>query len=472
MKKLRIYIWLIIVTGSLVSCSTSMRTSRLVDLPPTPSTQPIPVYGLNDQLLGDFQNIGSITITDSGFSVNCGYDAVISKAQQECRKLGGNCIKLTSITEPNIRSTCYQITAMALRMPEAEFLNVDEISTGKTEKSIKENWKSAGIDQVEGIYEKVGDGSIYKYKVAVVKNMDDEYDVIYLKGASQTFQRKWREGDLKAYLSKTSTPNLYTAEWVQADKSINENLYVTFEQGSLSLAWTALNRTELYIKLFPTSDSNLPSSKSGGVISSGTGFLINKNGYIVTNHHVIENSKKITIKGINSDFSKSYSATVILTDKNNDLAILKVEDNALSQLSDPPYSFGKKTSEVGESVFALGYPLRASMGDEIKLTNGIISSRSGFQGDITTYQVSVPVQSGNSGGPLFDENGNVVAVISAKHTKADNASYAVKVRYLESMLEYADGDIKLSDTNVISSKKLTTKVKSAKAFVYIIECNL
>ncbi len=79
-------------------------------------------------------------------------------------------------------------------------------------------------------------------------------------------------------------------------------------------------------------------------------------------------------------------------------------------------------SDVGETVYVSGYPLRATMGDEIKLTNGI---KSGFQGDITNYQISVPVQPGNSDGPLPDSNGNVTGVISAKHIGAENVSYAV-----------------------------------------------
>ena len=68
-----------------------------------------------------------------------------------------------------------------------------------------------------------------------------------------------------------------------------------------------------------------------------------------------------------------------------------------------PYTFSKTLIETGEMVFALGYPLRATMGDEIKLTNGIISSRTGFMGNISNYQISIPVQPGNSGGPMFDE---------------------------------------------------------------------
>ena len=66
------------------------------------------------------------------------------------------------------------------------------------------------------------------------------------------------------------------------------------------------------------------------------------------------------------------------------------------------------------------------MGDEVKLTNGIISSKTGFQGDVTTYQISVPLQAGNSGGPLFDSKGNVIGIVNAKHLGTENVSYVVK----------------------------------------------
>ncbi|MBK9637741.1 MAG: trypsin-like peptidase domain-containing protein [Bacteroidetes bacterium] len=148
--------------------------------------------------------------------------------------------------------------------------------------------------------------------------------------------------------------------------------------------------------------------------SSGTGFAISSNGLIATCNHVVENSDQIVVRGINNDFDKSYRAKVIARDKNNDLAIIQIEDTLFKTLGIIPFLLTDKTIEVGSSIFVLGYPMRSSMGDEIKLTNGIISSQSGFRGDITAYQISAPVQPGNSGGPLFDDNGNIVGIINAK----------------------------------------------------------
>lgn len=199
-----------------------------------------------------------------------------------------------------------------------------------------------------------------------------------------------------------------------ADKTLNINPYVTFEPGLMNIIMQVRDNT-LYIKLFPAANDDIQTLKIG--TSSGTGFAISPNGYIATNHHVIEGGSSISVRGINGDFSKQYSAKVITEDKKNDLAIIKIDDENFTSLGIPPYLIKGKTSEVGTSIFVLGYPLRSSMGDEIKLTNGIISSKSGFQGDITTYQISAPIQPGNSGGPLFKSNGELIGIVNAKHTR-------------------------------------------------------
>jgi S1-C subfamily serine protease len=202
--------------------------------------------------------------------------------------------------------------------------------------------------------------------------------------------------------------------------------------------------------------------------SSGTGFLISNNGYIVTCYHVIEGASEIQVKGINNDFYKKYEAKVVATDKLNDLAILKIELQLASTIK---YSIKWNVSDVGQEVFTLGYPLKTTMGEEIKLTNGIISSKSGFQGDITTYQITVPVQPGNSGGPLFDKNGYVVGVINAKHTGAENAGYAVKTNILRNLIQSTSHNIDLPQSNQLYGKSLTEQVKLASKDVLIIEVN-
>ena len=203
---------------------------------------------------------------------------------------------------------------------------------------------------------------------------------------------------------------------------------------------------------------------------AGSGVIISSDGYIVTNNHVVDGAKSINIQGINGDFNNKYSAEVISTDKVNDLAIIKVKGVNI-QSNSIPYAVKTGTSEVGEEVFVLGYPLTSTMGEEIKLTTGVISSKTGFQGDVSIYQISAPIQPGNSGGPLFDSKGNVIGIVSAKHKGAENVGYAIKTSYLKNLMESAVATNILPQANKMAGQNLSGKVKMAKNYVYYITCS-
>lgn len=203
---------------------------------------------------------------------------------------------------------------------------------------------------------------------------------------------------------------------------------------------------------------------------SGSGFAL-REGYIVTNYHVIDNAKTIAVRGIKGDFNISYKAVVVGSDKINDLALLKISDSSFTSLGSIPYSLSSTSSEVGEDIYVLGFPLTSTMGDEIKLTTGIISSKTGYQGDVSLYQISAPIQPGNSGGPLFDKSGNVIGVVSAKHAGAENVGYAVKASYLRNLIESCANPSIIPSTNSVSNQPLTGRVKAEKSFVYYIQCS-
>jgi len=232
------------------------------------------------------------------------------------------------------------------------------------------------------------------------------------------------------------------------------------------VAHTKLVDEYMWIKLSP-SKNEYKSTKQ----STGTGFAISSNGYIATCNHVIDGATSIKVKGIGGNFAKEYNAKVISADVNNDLAIIKIEDASFTTLGIIPYTIKATTSEVGSNIFLLGYPLTATMGDEIKLTDGIISAKSGYKGDITSYQISAAAQPGNSGGPLFDKTGNLIGVVNAKHVEAENATYAVKSSYLLNLIESLPITLTLQTVNILTWKTLPDQVKSIKNFVYIIEVN-
>ena len=294
--------------------------------------------------------------------------------------------------------------------------------------------------------------------------MNERYYLIYLSGA----RNDWEEGEIKATLEKTSSSNFYKAKWVLANKTENSDFYISFEQGLMNVI-DPNKEKDIYIKLFPSASdiASSPSDASG----SGSGYAISSNGYIITNHHVTNGATSIKVRGVNGDFSISYTAKIVIEDKNNDLSIIKIDDSKFTSLGTIPYIIANRTSDVGSSIFVLGYPLRATMGDEVKLTNGIISSKSGFQGDVTSYQITAAVQPGNSGGPLFDNNGNIIGIVNAKHTAAENASYAIKSSYLMNLIDIMTEPIKLQTVSMVVGKPLTEQVKILKKFTYIIEIN-
>ena len=170
--------------------------------------------------------------------------------------------------------------------------------------------------------------------------------------------------------------------------------------------------------------------------TSGTGFFVTSDGYLVTNYHVVEDAGNFSIK----TKSGTLPATLIKTDKTNDLAVLKVAGtfNAL------PLA-GRSEARLGQPVFTIGFPNPDVQGTEPKLTRGEISSLAGMKDDPRHFQISVPVQPGNSGGPLVDLNGNVVGIVSMRlgdlralrvtGALPQNVNYAIKSSVLSTLLQ-------------------------------------
>lgn len=332
--------------------------------------------------------------------------------------------------------------------------------TSWSEYTVKQNADNNN-DGICGIYEGADEQG---YKLGCVKQ-NGEYRLIYL--GSKERMSWWQIGDTKAILRSSATGGFFKADWYMADKTSNSDCYIIFDGGSMK---TIIDKDEtFFLKMYPSS------SKNGNIISekeewSGTGFALN-NGYVVTNYHVIENAKSISIQGVKGNFSKKYKATIIATDKYNDLALLQIADGSFNGFGSIPYNVKTSVSDVGEDVFVLGYPLTSTMGDEIKLTTGVISSKTGFQGDVSLYQISAPIQPGNSGGPLFDNKGNLIGIVNAKHKGAENVGYAIKTSYLNNLIESSISTSILPSNNQIGGLPLTGKVKSLKNFVFMIICS-
>ena len=205
--------------------------------------------------------------------------------------------------------------------------------------------------------------------------------------------------------------------------------------------------------------------------SQGTGFLLNQDGYILTNFHVVDGAKKVTVKGIQGDHSISFEAQVVGTDSRTDLALLRVTSKPIA-FPEPPYAFvPSKGVQQGEAVVALGYPIKQVMGEEVKVTNGIINAKSGYKGAISEFQFSAAVQPGNSGGPLLNAQGQVLGMVTAKLNPevTESVGYAVKADHLMFFLDQFEGVSYRTAEASDAAPALPQVVSATGPFVYIVE---
>lgn len=332
-------------------------------------------------------------------------------------------------------------------------------NVNRSESMIKD-WITENNNGLYGIYKGTESNA---YKLAYIN--DSYYGDILVYLGSDTNLSHWKVGDIKAKLEPSATEGLYAAKWRMADKHEETGWFVTFESGTMTTNSPSVGK-ELYIKMFPTKDASISSKDEKW---TGTGFAI-KDGFIVTNHHVVDGAKTIKVYGVNGNINRFYSATVVASDKNNDLSIIKINDYSFNGFASIPYAIKTSVAEVGENVFVMGYPLTQLMGNEVKLTNGIVSSKSGYQGDISAYQMSAPVQPGNSGGPMFDDNGDIIGIVNASIPGAENVGYAIKTSYLRNLIENVTSDNIMPNNNQISSLTLPQKVAKVRDFVFLILC--
>ena len=247
---------------------------------------------------------------------------------------------------------------------------------------------------------------------------------------------------------------------------------VTSEQaGKLGLTYSQLSRLNgdcqflaAGITLRPDQGSQPdfePIDPSGVKLSSGTGFFVNPEGYIVTNEHVVSSCDVIAVR-VSGSFER---LSLVSSDKALDLAILR------------SYKFRNKdfltfsnSVETGQDVYAFGFPLSDQLSEEIKVTNGIISSLSGINNDETRMQITNALQPGNSGGPLTDAFGLTVGVnVSGLRGEIyQNVNFSIKRENVLGFL--AKNKIEFFVDRPSSEKETVDIVRDMKKSVFPIFC--
>ena len=171
--------------------------------------------------------------------------------------------------------------------------------------------------------------------------------------------------------------------------------------------------------------------------SSGTAFFINKKGYLLTNNHVVEGCtlSKISYK------NKDYDTKLIATDKTLDLALLKSELKPKTF-----FNFSKDETKKLNTIYVAGYPLGKGLSDDLKISSGIVSSLKGFEDNSNEIQIDAPINSGNSGGPIINENGDLIAIAVSGMAKdqTEGINFGIKSSAAERFLKSNNIDINKS----------------------------
>ena len=339
-----------------------------------------------------------------------------------------------------------------------------------SEKLVRNFFDKKGADLIEGIWN-TSDG---KYRLVIIKE-GYRYNAKILEK-----YRDFNVGDFKADLETTASNKVLSIRWLMGDKKTISKSIGSVTNNSLIEFTIGTSKTYL-VKMYPKLDTKqIKTTKKNEWAGNGSGVIISKSGHIITNHHVIKDAEKIEVEFMLDDELQKFNAEVVQVDKTNDLAVLKIFDMNFDGVSEPPYNFKFRGSDVGTKVYAFGYPMALGtitmgaltvMGKEIKVTDGMISSKTGFDGNITTYQITAPIQGGNSGGPLFDEQANLIGINSSGIRKdiADNVAYSIKTSYVSNLLDVLPKSIELPSSTKLKSLPLTEQIKEISKYVVLVK---
>ncbi len=378
------------------------------------------------------------------------YDAIAVKKQQELEEI--KIRELVRAEELRIRREKEEQFAIAQRGKGLEKYGVgwfpsEEVKRlRKRDSEIEESWKVVQQKMVSAavysIFQVANDGMLVKFHKGKVKQGGLNTDIAYLFGAARGMAAEgdYYKGDIywcgtytyQNLAGIAKTVNAYSLDKGEAIKRVRVSLYGD-------------ENAEVAAGADPN-DRKIPEVLEGAT-GSGSGFFVGEEGYFVTNAHVVDDAKTVSILHM----QKRMAAKIVKVSKVADLALLKVE-TPISGIEIYP-----DEAQTGQDVFAIGFPQPGIQGLEVKVTKGIISSSKGLNDDDTRFQIDAAVQPGNSGGPLCDTSGRLVGVVVATLTGTQNVNYAIKASEVRALLRSksirVDGPRAKSD---LSGVKLAT----------------
>ena len=320
------------------------------------------------------------------------------------------------------------------------------------------------LDNIEGIYKSVDLGEDFEYDIAIFKSYANnrEYVGLILK----TTDTDLAIGGEIFTFEKTAQSNLFFGKYKTKDGTSYENKTASLNGAILKMG------VKSFIKMFPVEGETRQYREINPMVdwqSSGSGVLINNNGFIATNNHVIKGAKKIRISFQND--TVDYEAKIISQNEENDVAIVQISDSRFKSAVKPI----KWNSSVllGEKVFTLGYPISNKMSDNVKVVDGIVSGLNGIDGNKSFFQTTLPVWYGNSGGPCFNSKGEILGLATQilwdKGEKVDNVAYITKTSNVLSLANsiITKENISSAGLNEVELQNLIKKLIPYSAFIKV-----
>ncbi|MDP8226155.1 MAG: serine protease [Candidatus Celaenobacter polaris] len=333
------------------------------------------------------------------------------------------------------------------------------------------------LDLIEGIWTESKD---YNYKLGIFKdNESNNRDFVAI--IIETNNVFWRPQQVKSEFNKTAYYKVYTTKYYMGNHKVQNVTSYVNEDGLLVIklknSKDGSDVEGTFLKNYPANVEEKFGSTKEETENIGSGFIISESGLVVTNYHVIENKYDINV--FFPSVNKTIKAKVELKDKNNDLAIIRLNDFIFSDIysSSIPFTISKSsTVKLGQEVFTLGFPLVEVLGQSVKLSTGSINSLYGIQDDPRVFQISNPVQPGNSGGPLFNNNGELIGIVfsslNAKffYENADiipqNVNFSIKSDYLLNLISMLPDESEIFNRkNKLLGKSLEIQIELLTPFI-------
>jgi S1-C subfamily serine protease len=330
-----------------------------------------------------------------------------------------NHIHLFELSEKQVNGT--------LTQEELNYLKTIFSENPDLEKDFQDNIK---------LLNELNDHAKYNVFITNLKKAENTHDALNkINKISKTiaFRRFLQYSSAAAVSIIAVLSTLYFTGWFSYNHQIN-----AYKQLSNSITTISKNQKSLWNTLFSSNEITY---------LRGTAFAISNNGYLITSYHLVSDNDSVLVTNA-VDSSLKFHAKIILSDPEQDIAVLKISDSSFSTISNIPYSINYDYStELGNYVYSLGFSKNS-----IVFGEGSISSFTGYNEDTNSFQLSIPTNPGNSGSPVFNQYGEIIGIICGKNFEKEGSSFAVKSEVLKSMVD----SIKALDETAFKNKNINT----------------